>query len=65
MDARFSWPEGLFALSAVVFLFQLFPAFFLAILSTVDVRLWTWRSYAVVCSVGIVALVGVKAWQNR
>jgi hypothetical protein len=63
------WLAMLLGMSIVVFFFQLFPSvwwsgvsFVLYLLSYLDVRAWTWRSYAVVCSLTIVGLVAMKAW---
>ncbi|MBI2826199.1 MAG: hypothetical protein HYX69_16080 [Planctomycetia bacterium] len=65
-DVRpFPWLELLLVTTAAALVFQLFPRVWWGLLSTIDVRTWTWRTYAVICGLAIVALAGAKAWQNR
>ena len=66
------WLEVALAVSAVALFFQLFPsvwasvaAFLALVFSYVDVRGWTWRSYAVVCAIAIVALIILKGRQDN
>jgi hypothetical protein len=68
----FPWLEGALAVSAVALFFQLFPGiwanivWFLALVfSYIDVREWTWRSYATASVVAIISLVALKAWLER
>ena len=64
---------GMLAVAVCLLGAQLFPSAVATALSTVDVRnwtwldasQWTWRAYVALSTVAIVALVGVKAWQNR
>ena len=70
-ERRFPWLEVTLAVSALALFFQLFPNIWwwgvsLAALafSYVDVRGWTWRSYAVVCVVVIAALIVIKGRQD-
>lgn len=70
--AGFPWLELALIVSAVALFFQLFPGIlanivsFLAIVfSYIDVRGWTWRSYATVSVVAIVSLVALRAWLER
>ncbi len=58
-ERGFPWLEGALAVSAVALFFQLFPgvwatafSFLALVFSYIDVRGWTWRSYAVVISYG-------------
>jgi hypothetical protein len=62
---------ALIACALAVF-FLLFPGIWASVisylrlaLSYIDVRSWTWRSYATVSVVSIVALVGLKSWVER
>jgi uncharacterized membrane protein YbhN (UPF0104 family) len=55
----------LLALSCLTLLFQIFPSAFWTSLAIVDLRNWTWRSYAVVSTVAIVTLVTLRAWSER
>jgi hypothetical protein len=70
--SSFPWLGSALVLSGLILFFQLFPSvwatvvsFALVVSSYADVRGWTWRSYAVTCVVAIIALVGVKAWQEN
>lgn len=58
------FPEALLLASLVVLALQLLPGSSTRILSAVDPRQWTWRSYAIVCGVWIAALVALKAWRE-
>lgn len=55
------WPEALFVIFIISLLVQLFPSFWWSVLTIIDVRGWTWRSWAVASAIWIVALVGLKA----
>jgi hypothetical protein len=59
------WLEVVFALSCASLLFQLFPGVWWALISVVDVRNWTWRSYAAVSALTIVVLFVARAWQEN
>jgi hypothetical protein len=60
-----SWLECLLAASVLTLVFQLFPSLWAALSSYVDVRGWTWRSYAAASALAIVVLVAAKAWQDN
>jgi hypothetical protein len=62
---RFSWLAVLLALAILTLVIQLFPAVFRGVISALDVRAWSWRSYAVASAAAIVILVGIKATRNR
>lgn len=64
--------EFALGVSFAVLFFQVFPvawwtlvSFAALVFGQLDVRGWTWRAYAVSCAIAIVALVGIRAWQNR
>jgi hypothetical protein len=67
----FPWLELVLAVSFAALLLQLFPAAWWSLVSLaavvfsyVDVRGWTWRSYAVICVVAILVLTAARAWQG-
>jgi hypothetical protein len=62
---RFSWVEWALAFTFAALVFQLFPSLWWAVISVVDVRNWTWRSYAAVSTIAIVVLFVAKAWQDN
>jgi hypothetical protein len=66
-ESSFPWLESALVVSGLALFFQLFPGAWSSVVSVaafifsyVDVRGWTWRSYAVVCAVMIAALVFIK-----
>ena len=68
----FPWLEGALAVCAVALFFQIFPgiwasvvSFLALVFSYLDVRGWTWRSYAAVCAIAIAALVILKGRQDN
>lgn len=70
-DHRFRWIDLALAVSGLAVFFQILPGAWWRVLSAtaavfsyVDVRDWTWRSYAVVCIVAIAALIVIKSRQD-
>lgn len=63
-EVTVSWPELVLALGSITLFFQLFPSALWALVSILDVRGWSWRSYAVASVLWIVVLVGIKAWRD-
>ncbi len=63
-EARSRWIEVLLVISGMALVVQLFPSFWWSVLTIIDVRGWTWRSWAVASAIWIVALVGIKAWRD-
>ena len=66
------WLWSLLVVSCLAFLFQLVPSAWWTILDAcwtfsdvVDVRGWSWRSYAVVSVITIVVLIVIRAWQDN
>ncbi len=57
--------ETVLAISVLALLLQIFPGIYGAVFSAIDVRNWSWKSYAVASSVAISLLVGVKALQEK
>lgn len=71
VERSFPWLESALAVSFAALFFQLFPAVWWGLVSLaalvfsyVDVRGWTWRSYAVICVVAILVLSAARAWQG-
>jgi hypothetical protein len=64
-DARSFWLEVLIFVAVVTLLFQLFPNLWWGALAVIDVRNWTWKSYAVASSIAVVVLVALRAWSER
>jgi hypothetical protein len=71
-DRGFPWLEGALTVSCLALFFQLFPGALSSVaalvalsFSYVDVRGWTWRSYAVICTVIICVLIVAKNWQDN
>ena len=60
----FPWLGVLLAVSIVSLVFQLFPSVWWGLLAIVDIRSWSWRSWAVASAVWIVCLVGMKTWRD-
>ena len=58
------WLWILLAISTLTLLVQLELSGWLPAIVPLDVRNWTWRGYAVLCTVTIVVLVAIRAWQN-
>jgi hypothetical protein len=54
-----------FVLMCAALLFQLVPAAWWWTVSVVDVRHWTWRSYAVIFAVAIAVLIVAKGRQDN
>lgn len=72
----FPWLGVLLVVSLVTLFFQFFPGVWwglvgalemawLGFLAIVDVRNWTWKVYATLSAIAIVALIGLKAWLER
>ena len=49
-------------ISCATLVLQLFPGMLWTGLAIADVRGWTWRTYAVLCSVSIVVLMAVQVY---
>ncbi len=64
-DACFPWLETLLLVSSVSLFLAFFPAAWWGLLAIIDVRNWSWRSYAAISTLAIVGLVGLKAWLER
>ena len=70
LEAGFPWLWALLGISFLTLVLQLVPSAWWSVPAILDVRLWTWRAYASVCTVAIVVLVAARAWlensrQNR
>ena len=63
-DARISWLRALLVISTVSLVFLLFPSLWWGLLAIIDIRGWTWRSWAVASTIWIVGLVGIKVWRD-
>jgi hypothetical protein len=59
------WTETLLVASLVALGFQLFPGAWTWVLGIVDIRNWTWRSYAIASAIWIVVFTAIKAWRDR
>jgi hypothetical protein len=57
--------EVCLVIGVMLLLLQLFPAAWDSSLAMVDVRQWSWRSYAVASAVAIVVLVALKASRDQ
>lgn len=62
---RITWLEWLLIAATAGLVLQLVPAIATTVLSYVDVRGWTWRSYAATCTIAIVMLVAARSWQEN
>lgn len=60
-----AWPWLILAIGGACLLFQLVPTVWLSAISALDVTHWTWRAYAVLCSVALVALCFIRAWRQN
>jgi hypothetical protein len=58
------WIWLLLAISLTTLIFQVFPSAWWVVVSIVDVRSWTWRSYATAFAVALVVLMAARAWQE-
>ncbi len=58
------WLWALLSIGCVTLFFQLVPSLWTSVLAILDIRGWTWRTYAAICAVAIVALVAARAWQG-
>ncbi len=61
-EAGDRWLWVLLAVRRLTLALQLVPTVWWALVSIFDIRSWTWREYAAICAVAIVALVAVGAW---
>jgi hypothetical protein len=68
----YPWLEIALAGSAISLLLQIFPgvwwstvSVWAVVLSYLDVRGWTWRSYATVSGIAMVTLAIIKAWRDN
>jgi hypothetical protein len=62
-EAGVPWVGTLLSVSVLTLVLQLFPGVYWAALAILDVRLWTWRAYAVTFALALVALVALRAWR--
>lgn len=70
-ERSFPWLEYALAVSVAAMFFQLFPAAWSSLtavaagaFSYIDVRGWTWKSYAVVCVITLSILIILKGRQE-
>jgi len=61
---RFPVAEALLVILTISLVFQLFPELWWRCLAIVNIRRWTWRSWAVASFLWIVVMVGLKAWRD-
>lgn len=59
------WPEILLAVAIAVLVLEIFPGGWWWVVAVVDVRGWTWRSYASASAALVIVLVVLKAWIER
>jgi hypothetical protein len=59
-----SWIEAGFCICSILLLFQIFPNLWWGIVALLDVRIWTWKSYAVVSAIAIAILLVAKGKQD-
>jgi hypothetical protein len=62
---QIGWVEVLLVASLITLGFQLFPGVWSWVVDIVDIRNWTWRSYAVASILWIVVFSAIKAWRDR
>ena len=69
---RWGWLEAALLVSVVALILQVLPSewtgvtrFTEIVISYIDVRNWSWRSYAAVFTGMIFGLMGLKAWLDR
>jgi hypothetical protein len=63
--ARSRWLEILLMVFGLALVVQLFPSLWGIVLATIDVRGWTWRSWAVASTIWIVCMVVIKSRRDR
>ena len=63
-ESAFPWLESCFIISFLALILHLFPAVWWALVSVVDLRQWTWRSYAVLFAIAVAVLIVAKGRQE-
>lgn len=63
-EAALGWLEALWIALCLAFVFQLYPPLWWGLIGALDVRAWSWRSYATASAFAIIALVIIKAMQE-
>jgi hypothetical protein len=59
------WLRIALVISCVTLVLQLVAKAWWPVVSYLDPRDWSWRSYATACAVSIVVLMATRAWQNN